>query len=164
MLRYGSFREVIQMNLSSLIKTLFLVFAFGTIVALVPVAAVAQDDKDSPKKVEREDDDDDEDLSVEDKQRVKLSIEEARTIAIGRVNGRVIDEELEKEKGRLQYAFDIRDADGKVWDVEIDAVTGDVLQAEEDDDDDDATSSKARKRSKKRSAEKTAKVVKTNPT
>lgn len=152
------------MNLSSLIRMLFIVFAFGAVLALVPANANAQDEKESPKKVEREDDDDDDDeeLSTEDKQQVKLSLEDARTIALARVNGTVIDEELEKEKGRLQYAFDIRDADGKVWDVEIDAMTGDVLQAELDDDN-DAASSKAKKRAKKNSQDKTAMTVKTNP-
>ena len=151
------------MNLSSLVRMLFIVFAFGAVLALVPANANAQDEKESPKKVEREDDDDDDDeeLSTEDKQQVKLSLEDARTIALARVTGTVIDEELEKEKGRLQYAFDIRDADGKVWDVEIDAITGEVLQAELDEED-DAASTKSRKKSKKRHTEKTAKVVKTN--
>ncbi len=107
------------------------------------------------------DNDDDEKLSSEDVKQVKVSVEEARAIALKSISGRVIDEELEKENGRLQYAFDIRDADGKMFEVEIDAVTGNVLQAEEEEDDDDVQTS--RKAAKKKTVSKTAKVVKTKP-
>lgn len=86
---------------------------------------------------EKNDDDDDENLSDEDRAKVKITLEQARAIALKRVEGSVLDEELEKENGRLQYAFDICGNDGKVWDVEISAVTGEVLQAIEDDDDPD---------------------------
>jgi uncharacterized membrane protein YkoI len=159
--------EVGHMTFNSLMKFILVVLILGTAAAVLPATASAQDNKDAPKKVEREDDDDDDDeeLSAEDKQRVKLSLEEARTIATGRVSGKVIDEELEKERGRLQYAFDIRDEHGKVWDVEIDAITGEVLQALEDDDDDeqDARTTKNKKKDKKKQAERTAKVVKVKP-
>lgn len=92
-----------------------------------------------------DDDDDDNDgekVTAADAKQAKISMEAARSIALKRINGSVMDEELEKENGRLQYAFDIRDSSGKIWDVEIDAVTGEVLQAEPDDDDDDDAASK----------------------
>ena len=154
------------MKTEYLLRMLFAVLFLGTAVAVLPAKVGAQNDKDA-RRVEREDDDNDEDekLSTEDRRRVKLSLEEARTIATGRVNGKVIDEELEKEKGRLQYAFDIRDAHGKVWDVEIDAISGEVLQAKEDDNDDEdnAVLTKTKKVEKKKVVQRTAKVEKTRP-
>jgi len=159
--------EAGHMTFTSLFRYLLVVLILGTAAAILPDTANAQDGKDNPRKVEREDDDndDDEKLSAEDKQRVKLSLEDARTIATGRIAGKVIDEELEKERGRLQYAFDIRDEHGKVWDVEIDAITGEVLQAVEDDDDDeeDVRTTKYKKVDKKKQIERTAKVVKVKP-
>jgi uncharacterized membrane protein YkoI len=152
------------MRFDSLLRFLLFTLMLGTAAAILPATATAQNDKDDQRKVEREDDDDDEDLSAEDKQQVKVSLEEARTIATGRVKGKVIDEELEKERGRLQYAFDIRDENGKVWDVEIDAISGEVLQAAEDDDDDDEEEAKVTTKRKKiektKKVEQTAKVVK----
>lgn len=100
--------------------------------------AVAQNNRCQQEKEEDDDNDDDGNLSAEDKARVKITLEEARAIALKRVEGSVLDEELEKENGRLQYAFDICNNDGKVWDVEISAVTGEVLQAIADDDDPEA--------------------------
>jgi len=91
---------------------------------------------------ERDDKDDDETLSAADKARVKITLEDARAIALKRVAGTIVDEELEKEHGRIQYAFDICSND-KLWDVEISAETGEVLQAVEEDDDDPAEDSAA---------------------
>jgi len=84
-----------------------------------------------------DDDDDDEDITEADRAAVKLSIKDAKLIALARVPGKIMDAEFEKEHGRLQYAFDILGEDGKTYDVEIDAITGEVLQADLDDDDDD---------------------------
>jgi len=122
---------------------LFLIaLGLGICVLSMPQAAKAQTAKENKeKKHESEDDDNDADekLSPEDAQQTKISMVQARAIALKRISGKIIDAELEKENGRLQYAFDIRDADGKVFDVEIDAITGEVLQAIEDDDEDGDT-------------------------
>ena len=59
----------------------------------------------------------------------KISLEQARTIALKAHSGKVIDEELEQEKGGsgLRYSFDIRQ--GKVTqEVGVDAKTGEVLE------------------------------------
>ena len=114
---------------------------------------------------EDDDDDDDEIISPEEKKSVSVTMTTARATALHRVPGTVIDEELEKENGKLQYAFDIRDRNGKVWDVEIDAITGEVLKAkpdDEEDDDDGTVSGKSRAVAKrvKNAAVKTARVVK----
>lgn len=153
------------MTISSLPKFLFILLLLGAVSAMLPAPANGQDRKDTTPHAERADDDDEEEkLNDEDKQRVKLSLEDARAIATGRINGKVIDEELEKERGRVQYAFDIRDEQGKVWDVEIDANTGEVLQAVEDDDDDnDVSSAKRKKLETKKNSKQTAKVIKTKP-
>ena len=84
-----------------------------------------------------EDDDDDEEITEADRALVKFSIKDAKSIALQRVPGKITDAELEKEKGRLQYAFEIIGEDGKSYDVEIDAITGEIIQAELEDDDDD---------------------------
>ena len=59
----------------------------------------------------------------------KVSIEEARAIALKAHPGKITDEELEKEKGGsgLRYSFDI--LDGKITqEVGVDAKTGKVLE------------------------------------
>src|SRR5436189_1937817 len=84
-----------------------------------------------------DDDNDDEDITEADRASIKISIKDAKLIALSRIPGKIMDAELEKEHGRLQYAFDILGEDGKTYDVEIDAITGEVLQAQLDDDDDD---------------------------
>ncbi len=128
-----------------------LVFTVGVGIGILslPQPANAQTDKENKeKRQEREDDDndDDEKLSPEDRARAKITLEDARKIALNRVSGTVVEGELEKEKGRLQYAFDIKDGNGKIWDVEIDAVTGEVLQAAEEDDDGDEKDTSAVKK------------------
>ena len=59
----------------------------------------------------------------------KISIAEARTIALKAHPGKITDEELEKEKGGsgLRYSFDIKTATG-VQEVGVDAKTGVVLE------------------------------------
>ena len=83
-----------------------------------------------------EDGDDGEKLSAVDAKHAKISMESARGVALKRVTGSIIEEDLEKENGRLQYTFDIRDSSGKIWDVEIDAITGEVIKATDEDDED----------------------------
>ena len=59
----------------------------------------------------------------------KVSIKEARAIALKAYPGKITDEELEKEKGGsgLRYSFGIRH--GKVkQEVGVDAKTGEVLE------------------------------------
>ncbi|MDA8083500.1 MAG: PepSY domain-containing protein [Nitrospiraceae bacterium] len=59
----------------------------------------------------------------------KISLEQARVIALRAHPGKIADEELEQEKGGsgLRYSFDIRH--GKVTqEVGVDAKTGDLLE------------------------------------
>ncbi len=59
----------------------------------------------------------------------KISLEQARTIALKAHSGKIIDEELEQEKGGsgLRYSFDIRH-DKVTQEVGVDAKTGEVLE------------------------------------
>jgi len=60
----------------------------------------------------------------------KVSLEEARTIALRTVPGQITAEELEKERGGsgLRYSFDIKAKDA-IHEVGIDAKTGAVLES-----------------------------------
>lgn len=132
---------------------LIVALAIGICIGSLPLIANAQTDKDKKEKnQEREDDDNDADekVSPEEAKQAKISMEEAKAIALKRVDGSILDEELEKENGRLQYAFDIRAADGKIFDVEIDAMTGEVLQVEEDDEDGNNEDNRQSRQTKKK--------------
>ena len=59
----------------------------------------------------------------------KITMADARAIALKAHPGKITDEELEKEKGGsgLRYSFDIKDAKG-TQEVGVDAKTGMVLE------------------------------------
>jgi uncharacterized membrane protein YkoI len=59
----------------------------------------------------------------------KVSIEQAREIALKAHPGTITDEELEKERGGsgLRYSFDIKDG-AKTYEVGVDAKSGKVLE------------------------------------
>ncbi|MGH9949947.1 MAG: PepSY domain-containing protein [Pyrinomonadaceae bacterium] len=63
----------------------------------------------------------------------KITMEAARKIALKRAPGKVEAGELEKEKGKLVYSFDIRNAKGTISEVWVDAKTGKVVKVEEED-------------------------------
>ncbi len=50
-----------------------------------------------------------------------------------RLSGRLLDLELEREDGRIVYEAELLDANGDVWELYIDAVTGEVVKEELDD-------------------------------
>jgi uncharacterized membrane protein YkoI len=59
----------------------------------------------------------------------KITLEQARAIALKARPGRIVDQELEKESGGsgLRYSFDVV-SNGKTIEVGVDAVTGKVLE------------------------------------
>lgn len=135
-------------RIKSIFGFLLMALVFGIIVFGGPQAVSAQTDKAKDTVKTEKDDDKDcgEKLSPEDAKKAKITMEEARAIALKRVGGKIVEEDLEKEDGRLQYAFDIRTSDGKLFDVEIDAETGEILYADEDGKDpDDKDSAKENK-------------------
>lgn len=60
----------------------------------------------------------------------KITIEEARTIALNARPGKITDEELEKEGGGsgLRYSFDVKNGND-TYEVGVDAKTGKVLES-----------------------------------
>ncbi len=72
--------------------------------------------------------------------------EQARATALQKVSGEIQEEEIEKENGRLVWAFDIKDANGKIFDVKVDAKSGAIVSADEDKEDDgDKSNNQSRK-------------------
>ncbi|WP_456379984.1 PepSY domain-containing protein [Thiolapillus sp.] len=61
-----------------------------------------------------------------------LSLEEILKISRQKVSGQVIEVELEQEQGALIYELEILDRNNRVWEVEIDAVSGQIIKVEED--------------------------------
>jgi len=59
--------------------------------------------------------------------KAKVSMADARTTALAVENGKVKSEEVEKEKGKQIYSFDIEMPNG-LHEVNIDAVTGKVIE------------------------------------
>jgi uncharacterized membrane protein YkoI len=61
----------------------------------------------------------------------KISKETAQQTALAKVpNGTVKEAEIEKEDGKLQWSFDVATPDSKdITEVNVDAVTGDVISA-----------------------------------
>ena len=57
----------------------------------------------------------------------KIGMTKATQIATKRVPGTVKSKELEKEKGRWIYSFDIRTGKGKITEVNVDAYTGKII-------------------------------------
>ncbi len=59
--------------------------------------------------------------------KTKLSMADAKTVALARESGSVKSGELEHEKGRWIYSFDI-DREGHTREVNVDADTGRVVE------------------------------------
>jgi uncharacterized membrane protein YkoI len=47
--------------------------------------------------------------------------------------GRILEVELEKDDGRYIYEIEVLDSEGKVWEMEIDAGSGEILETELED-------------------------------
>ena len=61
----------------------------------------------------------------------KISESEAEKIALEKYNGKIVDREYSMENGKPAYEFDIYVANkGHEYEVEIDAVTGEILEVE----------------------------------
>jgi len=70
----------------------------------------------------------------------KLSKADAEQIAMDKVpNGTIKEAELERENGHLQWSFDMAapgQASGTVTEVNVDAITGDIISIGTEKDDD----------------------------
>ncbi|MGB9770099.1 MULTISPECIES: PepSY domain-containing protein [Caldisericum] len=63
----------------------------------------------------------------------KISQSEAEASALAKVPGTVVKTTLDNENGYLVYAVEVKDAQGKVFDVKVDAGNGTVLATEASD-------------------------------
>jgi hypothetical protein len=57
----------------------------------------------------------------------KITMEQAQKAALAKEAGKIQEQEIEREKGRLIYSFDIKMADG-IHEVNVDAMTGEVVE------------------------------------
>ncbi|MBA3785510.1 MAG: PepSY domain-containing protein [Acidobacteria bacterium] len=131
------------MKVKALLATLFSIMLVCGLTSFVSAQTNPSDKKpkatDRQKDNDREDDDSPE-MQAKLAKKAKISPEQARKIATDKVAGTIIEEELERENGKLVYSIEIRDANQKVFDVEVDAKTGAIVNVEEeieDDEDDD---------------------------
>jgi uncharacterized membrane protein YkoI len=60
----------------------------------------------------------------------KISAADAEKAALAKVSGTVIKTSLDNENGYLVYSVEVKDAQGKVFDVKVDAGNGTVLATE----------------------------------
>ncbi len=60
----------------------------------------------------------------------KITKEQAQETALKRAPGTVESAELEREHKRLVYSFDIRNAQGRIDEVQVSAITGKVVRVE----------------------------------
>ena len=86
------------------------------------------------------------------KKEAKIEEKEARKTALGKVpNGKVQEEELEEENGRLIYSYDIK-VPGKsgIEEVNVDAKTGEVVGQSHENPADEKAEAKAEKKAVKK--------------
>ncbi len=72
---------------------------------------------------------------VDAKPKTRIGLARARAIALATVPGRVVEEELERERGRRIYSFEIAatgGAPGRITEVNIDARDGTVVGIEDE--------------------------------
>ncbi|MES9971641.1 MAG: PepSY domain-containing protein [Candidatus Thiodiazotropha sp.] len=62
-----------------------------------------------------------------------LSLEEIMPLIQGQQPGRILELELERERGRYLYELELLDERGAVWEFKIDAATGEILERELED-------------------------------
>jgi uncharacterized membrane protein YkoI len=139
------------MKVKAMLATLFSIML---VCGLTNFANAQTDPSDKkPKAADRQKDDDREgddspEMQAKLAKKAKISPEQARKIATDKVAGTIVEEEFERENGKLVYSIEIRDANQKVFDVEVDAKTGAIvnveeeIEDEEDEDDDDTKESK----------------------
>ena len=82
----------------------------------------------------------------------KIGMTKAKVIAMKQVSGKIKSSELENEKGKLIYSFDIRNSKGTITEVNIDAYTGAVIAVEEENPKKEADEKKQEKMEKKKSS------------
>ena len=80
-----------------------------------------------------------------------IGMKRAKQIAIKQVaGGKIKSSELEKEKGKMIYSFDIRNSKGGITEVNINAITGKVIAVDVENAKDEAKEKKEEMKEKKK--------------
>lgn len=87
---------------------------------------------DTGEVTKMHEDDSNDDGKVNQNQ-VKVTMEEAKKIALKEVKGEVNEAELENDDGQAVYKFEIRTEDGREAEVEISAESGETVKTEWED-------------------------------
>ena len=109
--------------------TLFFL-VIGLIFVVGPETVSAQNQPAPAAKEKAESEEADEEVTKADRDSIRISPNWAKRKALRRVPGRIVGWEVEKEDGRVQYEFKIVKMNGKRYEVEIDALTGKIVEAE----------------------------------
>ena len=91
----------------------------------------------------------------------KITMAQAREAALNAAPGKVESEELEKEKGKLVYSFDIRNSRGTISEVWVDAKTGAVVSNTEETKADEEKEKREDEKQEKKSKNKKSGTVST---
>jgi len=62
----------------------------------------------------------------------KITMEQARTIALQKAPGKIKSEELENEHGKLIYSFDIATSASAITEVNVDALNGKIVAVQQE--------------------------------
>ena len=112
-----------KMNIRSITKLAFFSFLILGVFGL-SAAIVSAQEKEGGEREGKE--------NTKLAKKAKITLAQAREIALREDNGTVEDEELEKEHGKLVYSFDIRNATGTITEIWVDAKTGKVVHKSEE--------------------------------
>ncbi len=117
-----------KMTLSALLIGALSVGAFATTSALKnqPARTTGQEDRQKEKEEHQAE------SSKKLAKQAKITMEQAREIALKRAPGNLEQGELEREHGKLVYSFDIHNAKGTISEVQVDAKNGRVVSVEEE--------------------------------
>ncbi|MGD6793270.1 PepSY domain-containing protein [Metabacillus indicus] len=88
---------------------------------------------DTGEVTEMNEDDDSSDNGKINQDRVKVTMEEAKKLALKEVKGEVTEAELESDDGQAVYKFEIMAEDGREAEVEISAESGEMVKTEWED-------------------------------
>lgn len=62
-----------------------------------------------------------------------LPLEQIIDLAVAVKQGQILETDLERDDGRYVYELEILDSRGQVWELELDAQTGELLELENED-------------------------------
>ncbi|MDQ3474351.1 MAG: PepSY domain-containing protein [Acidobacteriota bacterium] len=93
---------------------------------------VKQEKKQGKHERERNDRDDSDESQDQNElaKEAKITKEQAQEVALKRAPGTVESGELERERGKLVYSFDIRNSKGTIDEVQVSAISGKVVRVE----------------------------------